>query len=398
MSLAIKKRSILNKLVYFIMILVVISSGSWIGLKYSYIVNFIIILLSFIVGGKFFLNKTSIIVLLSLLTYIYINNIVYPNTFVESVLFSIRVLAIFMLIYAIKKNKIEGLKIITNIIFSISFLSLILYLLKYFFLIQLPFQEIEILNKTYKIYLFLLSTVPIRIWGIRIYRNASIFWEPGVFQIYLNFALVYLLFVKKKINFFKIIIILISIITTMSTTGIFLSGLIITLKIIFFKVKSVTYLIGKFILIIFVMFILIPFIVYFSYDKIGSISYSYRIIDILISIKLWSEKLIFGWGFLNYDIFRQRTGLTRGNSNGLFSLLYQGGIFMFTLYFTPIFIYILNISKSNRQFSLALLVFVIISNLTAPIIYSNFIIIFVAYGSIDFFDYIFKYKLSKNRF
>lgn len=58
------------------------------------------------------------------------------------------------------------------------------------------------------------------------FRNFGIFYEPGIFQIYLNIALFYELF-RENIKFKRVLLILITIITTMSTNGYITAILII---------------------------------------------------------------------------------------------------------------------------------------------------------------------------
>lgn len=62
-----------------------------------------------------------------------------------------------------------------------------------------------------------LSVVPV---GMQDYfRNFGIFYEPGIFQFYLNIALLIELFSKKKIDIFRVLILSIAVITTLSTNG-----------------------------------------------------------------------------------------------------------------------------------------------------------------------------------
>ena len=52
------------------------------------------------------------------------------------------------------------------------------------------------------------------------YRNYGIFWEPGAFQIFLNYGIIYELFCdKRKGKTIRIIALLTALITTFSTTG-----------------------------------------------------------------------------------------------------------------------------------------------------------------------------------
>lgn len=57
------------------------------------------------------------------------------------------------------------------------------------------------------------------------YRNYGIFWEPGVYQLYLNIAIMFTFFGKKKAgikDIFRIFIYALAILTTFSTAGYFL--------------------------------------------------------------------------------------------------------------------------------------------------------------------------------
>lgn len=51
------------------------------------------------------------------------------------------------------------------------------------------------------------------------FRNYGLFWEPGAYQIFLNFALIFEMFFADKMNKNRICIYIITIITTFSTTG-----------------------------------------------------------------------------------------------------------------------------------------------------------------------------------
>lgn len=58
-------------------------------------------------------------------------------------------------------------------------------------------------------------------------RNYGIFWEPGAYQLYLNWALYYTLTKKNKICLFDVVLFSLTIITTKSTAGIMILGMVI---------------------------------------------------------------------------------------------------------------------------------------------------------------------------
>lgn len=69
-------------------------------------------------------------------------------------------------------------------------------------------------------------------------RNLGIFWEPGIFATYLSIALIFELFLEnKKYNWFRVIIFIITLITTKSAAGYGLLFLI-TILLIIDKIKS----------------------------------------------------------------------------------------------------------------------------------------------------------------
>ena len=83
-----------------------------------------------------------------------------------------------------------------------------------------PFYRVELLGTD----VFKYSFYHCWGYGIGTTRNAGMFWEPGAFQCYINLALVILFFDKNKEEYngkkFKLIIFIITLLTTQSTTGI----------------------------------------------------------------------------------------------------------------------------------------------------------------------------------
>ena len=70
----------------------------------------------------------------------------------------------------------------------------------------------------------ILSVVPVSMSDY--YRNFGIFYEPGIYQIYLNFALLFELFFLKA-NPKRIVLWVVTLITTLSTNGIISGGMIL---------------------------------------------------------------------------------------------------------------------------------------------------------------------------
>lgn len=139
------------------------------------------------------------------------------------------------------------------------------------------------------------------------FRNFGPFWEPGVFQIYINFALLFQIYRRKKEKLWKNIILILGIISTFSTTGYICFCFII---IIYFMEKFLEkikkkYFIFLFFSIIFGNLILknsyIQNIVFSKFNSSNGSSSSFliRLMDIKIYLKQWLEYPIFGQGITN---------------------------------------------------------------------------------------------------
>lgn len=76
-------------------------------------------------------------------------------------------------------------------------------------------------NSTTEFYNYYIFFYP-KLWSNVMFRNQGIFWEPGLFSSYLLFALVFEIYYKKVINKFKLLILMLAVLTTFSTAGIIL--------------------------------------------------------------------------------------------------------------------------------------------------------------------------------
>ena len=129
-------------------------------------------------------------------------------------------------------------------------------------------------------------------------RNNSIFWEPGAYQAFLNLAIIFEL-KHEKPNSFRMAIFIVSLITTFSTTG-YITFLLITLKSFFEKSNNSkkTFLI----LLITLIFILTIFNeVMINKLSTNNLSFSRRILDAKIDLKIFSENPLLGVGYNNYS-------------------------------------------------------------------------------------------------
>ncbi len=126
-----------------------------------------------------------------------------------------------------------------------------------------------------------------------IFRASSLWWEPGAFQIFVNLAFAFSL-INNTITKLRYTIFLITILASLSTTGVVVFGL---LSIIFFKKYFTLNNPILFLVPIFIIFIGIFIVVPEIYQKMISESFKSRYHDILISINMFAENILLGYGY-----------------------------------------------------------------------------------------------------
>lgn len=188
-----------------------------------------------------------------------------------------------------------------------------------------------------------------------IIRNSGIFAEAPMWNLILSIALmIQTLFLGR--NNYKTFILVLTILSTVSTTGIYVIGLIIAYKIIF-EVSGWK----KYIALTLVPILLL--VLSFVWEnKSETASASIRFDDFYAGIKAWSDSIFFGSGFSSglrviesYMDTTIRANL--GYSNSLFLILAQGGITLFILYLLPmILIFVKRKYSYDTKFFIILLI------------------------------------------
>ena len=227
----------------------------------------------------------------------------------------------------------------------------------------------------------------VEVGGVWIPRNQGLFWEPGVLAVYANFFLFLSLFYYKKRS--HIILATLVIITTFSTTGLFIMALQW-----FFYILSKNIKIHYKLLICLVLLIPVVFASYSSFKEKKdeqvktATSYSLRSFDMysatlialkhpLIGIGISKEAFWLERDKLSITIMQDQTMLKeRGNTNSFFSLFYTWGIpFAFFLLYCGY--------KQNVFFRERILFFLILclSLTTEPLIYTPFYLFLIYVGS-----------------
>ena len=187
--------------------------------------------------------NTSIFTLVFFLFLIILNYIVAPGSqkFLKYGFHMMNITSCVLILTHIKNNRSSDyfLGIIRNIlkiILYFSILNFLAYFVVYNQSTDLYFVSTQgaekLVTKTYNYLFFFQQKHTFNFFGIELIRNQGWFWEPGVNQVYLNILLYLEGFVFKR-GKWMIPLIVFAIITTYSTTGIFL--MIIILFFIFIK-------------------------------------------------------------------------------------------------------------------------------------------------------------------
>lgn len=321
----------------------------------------IIILLSLLIlyynNGKFRLKLLMFI----LGYYIYISILYFLIVNQSKISFISRYMIIFPLLiiyfFEIRKDgAIELLKKYSNVIVIISIISLFFYVFGSLLNVIDPTGKVTIQwgnIKSINTYFFIHFDIQIdKIFFIRLIRNTSIFTEAPMYALHLLIALFATLFYYKRINKFKISIILISIATSLSTTAILLGIFLIIIK----YIKKINRSNIKLLIIPFILCIGGYFAINIFIDKMTTSSYNIRQEDIRAVLYAIKNKYIIGRGFMNNESvaqymssFRSNTGL----SSAFLIVLLNGGIYFSIFYLLPfVLVFIKSIRLKRRDITL----------------------------------------------
>ncbi|SER57803.1 hypothetical protein [Streptococcus gallolyticus] len=222
------------------------------------------------------------------------------------------------------------------------------------------------------------------LFGKVIARNTGIYAEAPGFSNYFLYALALeMAFFKHEKGYkLKLFVLFVTSLTTLSTKTIIFLVLIFIINYLFSvkNNKSVfTKLIRIFISIILPLVGLFILIVTLQ-TKSNTGSFSIRIDDVISEVKTWKDYPIFGSGIGNTEPIINHFSVKRDNnalSMGLTLLLAQGGIWLTSLYISPLILILIKsekrfFKKSIFLFGLAVLINLVISNI---ILSSSFLII-----------------------
>lgn len=208
-------------------------------------------------------------------------------------------------------------------------------------------------------------------------RNQGPFWEPGAYQAYLNIALMFLMFsdVKRKHKNIEIIILCITVVSTISTTGFVVLGLLFIAKLFSEDHSSIRSKV--FIAIIFIVVVGIVMnnetINYLLFDKMNSssnnnVSNATRLYSIMQNGKGIIQNPIFGIGPKKYQkLFLEATSMwgavdTGVNTTTSLSVWALYGVLYFIIFNLGLLLFSKSIGKSNWVTVLIFIAIIVIYN------------------------------------
>jgi len=223
--------------------------------------------------------------------------------------------------------------------------------------------------------------------GVDIFRNQGFFWEPGILSVFANFFLFLALFKFKERK--KTIIAIICIITTFSTTGLFLLVLQLIYSLKTYKISKIKKVLGL------ILSIPILLLAYYSFsEKEGQSkehnisSYGIRTYDLYSGFTIAIKNPLFGVGINKEAYLAERDKYFprnlsfdkydiegRATSNGFTKIFFSLGIFLgaFIIYL----IYNQNIVTEHK---LMFLTVTVINLSTEPLFYTPFFLFIVFSG------------------
>ena len=225
------------------------------------------------------------------------------------------------------------------------------------------------------------------LFGKLVVRNTGIFTEGPMYSLILTIALITEVFITKRKSPKVILILLITIFTTISTSGIVLGIVVLFLDFIITKNKGNVVKSLKLMILPFVLLSIILIIGYFIGVKRTSFSYYTRMDDYVASFKAWKQHLVLGNGFKNEDSIIKFMSRARkkntGLSNSILVVLALDGIYLSIAYFVPFIKAFANSIKNKnvRVFIFTTMVLILFTTIIFPykVLIFNLLAFFITY-------------------
>lgn len=319
----------ISKMEKIFLLLIILASGSLISVDYSIIkillvFTFVILLVKrdiYIINDK----KLLLLLLVGFILWTAQAIIYFPSSEVLSDTLRTSLLFIIMMLYAnsYKEKNFARVDCIYNILMVLTIIADILFIMLCAN-ISLPTINTSISRETVFYLQNLVGGNPL---GFVWLRNSGVFWEPGLFQVFLNFMLIWTLYRKKDKRFLYTVIVVFSILSTGSVMG-YIIMLAIFCIYAFFNNEKIYIKIGIVFLGTLAVVILAPYAIGIIIDKFSTESFEIRSLDFFRGIDVFLQKPILGYGITNKAYENQYAfiyGYARGSSNGLIAALVSFG-------------------------------------------------------------------------
>lgn len=307
-----------------------------------------------------------------------VNFVMYPASS-ATLQFKILLFVIFYFVVTSSYNRYDLDDKLYNLLIVLATITLVFYIIVDVIKIPLPYSiyyKTEGSAFTYKNYFNIYYSYSKKVFP----RLCGLFWEPGVYQIYLNLAL-FIYYRKQRRNKYHLIIILINVLFTQSTSGYMVAAMMFAVIITSKKRGSMSRKQSRRILIgiLAVTSILVIFIYKRETTNIVGDSYFDRMVQAKTGLSLFFENPIFGRGFYNTQQFLELDRTGSGNSNGLITWLYTTGMIGMLVAVVP---FLINIAReearSSKRERITWFIFIVIENMTEPMYSLSIMVYFLA--------------------
>ncbi len=336
-------------------------------------------------NNKYNISSKYVFLLLYVLIYFSIS---VRDNYVKY-LFNFIILLPIMYLY-FKESELNKKSIITKFsktIFCLSILSLFFYFFGITFNL-IPSKAI-LVNwggiKVRQSYFFLhFSTQTIELFGKLIYRNTGVFTEAPMYAYILLLGLISEILYPTNKTKLKKFIFFITILTTLSTTGIIISIVVMLFDYIFYKEYNSLKKILKVVFVPLIFIISFNIFIYLANEKTDTKSYLIRMDDFNSSISAWKENIVFGNGFSNSSVTESymseniRNGLN-GQSSAYGRIISEGGLYLEYIYLCPLIMLIYKGFKSKKKILGIIGISFIFIFLNTNIPYQSITLIFIAF-------------------
>ncbi|MDG9475063.1 hypothetical protein OLG35_02405 [Streptococcus pneumoniae] len=238
----------------------------------------------------------------------------------------------------------------------------------------------QLINSYYNLYF---ETQQMIFFGFRIIRNSGIFAESPIWGLILSIAYVIDFLILKFDKNSKRNIIILTMLSTISTTGIIIVGLAIL-----YKIMTTSRWMTKLLLLPITLSLGLSLLLLLA-EKSETVSANLRVDDYNIGFIVWKASLWIGHGLNNGILAIQShiSTFTRnlGYSNTLFVILAQGGLLLFLIYFSPMILLLFK-KNINLDFKFAIILFFIL--VTTIIFEGTFLFLWILTLSYSYFSFV----------